>query len=299
MKRKSDSKDTRQNSKRQKQCAAPGCETRPNFGVARGRGTHCKTHATADMVDVKSKRCAAPGCETRSSYGHPGHEVQFCAQHRVNGCIKNPRRRCVVTACKNVAIFGISVARHCEVHHNADELNLVHFACERCGLPDLLHPDTRLCGDCGNTSYRHGRKERVVLHLFEREGVTGYVHDRAATTCGGERPDFRFDDATHVTVVEVDEFQHRTYECERVRMINLCQASWKPHVFIRYNPDSYTTNGRTYDPSDEHRHKKLLEVLRAARAFPPIDSAAAMLRVAHLFYDGHVPGPTSFKFIKQ
>ena len=193
-----------------------------------------------------------------------------------------------------MAIFGISVARHCEVHTNEDELNLVHFACMRCGLPDLLNPDTQLCSDCGNTSYRHGRKERVILHLFERAGVTGYVHDRAATTCGKERPDFRFDDPTHVTVVEVDEFQHAAYECERVRMINLCQASWKPHVFIRYNPDPFTTAGRVLDPPDEHRHRKLLEVLHLARTLPPINTPNLMLRVVHLFYDGHVRGPPMF-----
>lgn len=183
-------------------------------------------------------------------------------------------------------------ARHCEFHRNCEELNLVHRTCASCGLPDLLQPETRLCPDCDPRAlqvYRRGRKERVVLHVLEAAGVLGFVHDRAASECGGERPDFRFDDPTHVTVLEVDENQHRLYECERARMFNLCQASWKPHVFIRYNPDPFTRDGVWCDPSDSHRHKKLLEVVAACRGLPPIESAADLVRVTYLFYDHDGP----------
>ena len=248
------------------------------------------------MEDLVSLRCKA--CQTTASYGFPGHSPDFCARHKESGTIPHPRQRCKEDKCTNIALWGVTRARHCETHKIDGEMNLVHRTCVSCALPDLLQPDTGLCPDCdpaAMAAYRRGCKERMILHLFNREGVTGFVHDRPANGCGRERPDFRFDGPTHVTVVEVDEDQHRLYACERARMVNLCQASWKPHVFIRYNPDPYVTNGKTQDPGDSQRHKELLSVLATARALPPTEDRLDTLRTTRLFYDGHITGdPTIF-----
>jgi hypothetical protein len=253
------------------------------------------------MVNVKNKRCAE--CTTGAWYGLPGHPASHCARHHKEGMISHPKRRCVEEECRNLALWGVSVARHCETHRQAEELNLVHQRCASCGLPDLLAPDTQLCDTCDPNAlatYRRGRKENVIRRVFEEAGLH-FVHDRVvARGCGRERPDFRFDDPAHVTIVEVDENQHRLYSCERARMVNLCQASWKPHVFIRYNPDGFTTAGRARDCDDKYRHRKLLEVLAAARSLPPVEDPRHMLRVVHLFYDGFRRGdPPVFECVSM
>ncbi len=216
--------------------------------------------------------------------------------------ISKPKRRCVEMDCQNFALWGMNVARHCDIHRNPDELNLVHENCAACHLPGLLSLDTRLCDTCDpeTRAYYRGRKERVIKHVLQDAGLI-FVHDKVVDghkTCGGERPDFRFEDATHVTVVEVDENQHErnSQNCEVIRMMNLCYAQWLPHVFIRYNPDEFKTDGHIYDCDDKYRHAKLLEAVRMARALPIVEDPRDMLRVTYLFYDGYRRGtPTVFE----
>jgi hypothetical protein len=135
--------------------------------------------------------------------------------------------------------------------------------------------------------HKRGRKENVVKRLFEREGLS-FVHDTRVDDgdCLGTRPDFRFELADRVVVTEVDEYAHNygkyTPECETTRMKNMVHSTWLPHIFIRYNPDTYCTDGHTFDPSPRERHRVLLDTLH--RCFT-MDTSA--LRTVYLFYDGY------------
>ena len=50
----------------------------------------------------------------------------------------------------------------------------------------------------------------------------------------------------HVVIIEVDENRHSGYSCENIRTMEIFQdIGCRPCVFIRFNPDSYTTsNGK-------------------------------------------------------
>lgn len=58
---------------------------------------------------------------------------------------------------------------------------------------------------------------------------------------GRERPDFVWDCKTHMVILEVDEYQHssRNCECEQTRMANITSSFGMPCLWIRYNPDEY------------------------------------------------------------
>lgn len=59
--------------------------------------------------------------------------------------------------------------------------------------------------------------------------------------CSKRRPDVFIDRLTHTIVVECDENQHKNYECENKRTMELFQdLGRRPMVLIRFNPDSYT-----------------------------------------------------------
>ena len=62
-------------------CEFDGCTTKPSYGIAGGRPTHCKTHADAEMIDVISKRCVFDGCTTLSSFVGGGRH--YCIKHAV------------------------------------------------------------------------------------------------------------------------------------------------------------------------------------------------------------------------
>ena len=66
--------------------------------------------------------------------------------------------------------------------------------------------------------------------------------------CSLRRPDLLLDLGYQVLMIEVDENQHKTYDCscENKRMMELSQdVGDRPIVFIRFNPDEYEENGAT------------------------------------------------------
>ncbi|MBL4898435.1 MAG: hypothetical protein JKX76_02180 [Colwellia sp.] len=71
--------------------------------------------------------------------------------------------------------------------------------------------------------------------------------------------------STHVVILEVDENQHNTgsySDCDTRRMIKIAQnIGGPPVIFVRYNPDPYRRNGEKLNPTQNKRHKKLLETL--------------------------------------
>jgi len=58
--------------------------------------------------------------------------------------------------------------------------------------------------------------------------------------CSNRRPDVRIECLTHTVIVECDENQHKNYNCENKRMMELFQdLGDRPLVMIRFNPDKY------------------------------------------------------------
>ena len=63
--------------------------------------------------------------------------------------------------------------------------------------------------------------------------------------CSKKRPDLFLDYGSHVIIIEIDELQHKGYNCETVRVGNLWEdINWKPLVIIRFNPDTYINKNR-------------------------------------------------------
>jgi hypothetical protein len=60
--------------------------------------------------------------------------------------------------------------------------------------------------------------------------------------CSRRRPDIFADFGSHVVIVEVDEHQHDSYDCEchHRRIMEISKdVAHRPVVFIRFNPDAY------------------------------------------------------------
>ena len=127
----------------------------------------------------------------------------------------------------------------------------------------------------------------TVKKLLESATDLGtHIHDKpVGGECGKYRPDFLYDATTHYVVVEVDEDQHDRYdhECERVRMVNILEALGMRCVFVRYNPDAFRIDGKTFKVSEKKRHELLLKTIRECMK-PSFDSQTA--DVVYLYYDG-------------
>jgi hypothetical protein len=133
--------------------------------------------------------------------------------------------------------------------------------------------------------------------------------NRAVWTQTSRRfPDILIQARRRAAVVEVDEFQHRTYsvadEVARMQQIAAvlhAQGVEGPVLFLRFNPDAYTPprGGRAHriDERLAALRERLLLLLcqweregatAAAAALPP---APVLLQVEYLFYDGFQPPP--------
>ena len=58
--------------------------------------------------------------------------------------------------------------------------------------------------------------------------------------CSSRRPDVLIDCLTHSIIIECDENQHKNYECENKRLMQLfLDLGNRPLIMIRFNPDNY------------------------------------------------------------
>jgi hypothetical protein len=152
----------------------------------------------------------------------------------------------------------------------------------------MLNPESVKCDVCDPREYRRGRKERVIRGVLEDAGLTFTYNAPLGDGCV-LRPDFLFEWG----VVELDEYQHTsigyTPEGDVDRMKEIYRHLGKPTVFVRYNPDTYTTDGVVLDPSPRERHQVLIRVIRMC-----MEINIETLMVVYLYYDGF-SGEVEFK----
>jgi hypothetical protein len=76
------------------------------------------------------------------------------------------------------------------------------------------------------------QEEKFNYQLFTDQKIIG--------GCSRRRPDVAIDLFTHIIILECDEEQHKEYNCENKRIMELFQDfNNRPMVVLRFNPDSY------------------------------------------------------------
>ena len=124
------------------------------------------------------------------------------------------------------------------------------------------------------------RDEKIPMYTSRNKKING---------CSA-RPDFVYNLATHLVVLEVDEFQHsKTFNHHAVykpreefqRMHDLCSAAQKPVVMLRYNPDAFQVDGETRLIETADRVALLLERLEYYLKLPVSDN---FIMAEYLFY---------------
>lgn len=206
-----------------KKCHADGCEKLPSFNYFGEIYKYCVTHKLPDMIDVKNVKCHYKGCTKQPSYNHIGQNGgKYCTEHKlddmvdiVNGIIRGAL--CKTYLCNT--IVGKKYEGYC-------------FRCFMYTFPDK--PITR----------NYKTKEFSVVDYITKEFPEyAWITDKSIQGgCSKKRPDLLLDLGYHVVIVEIDENQHKSYECscDNKRIMELSQdVGHRPIVFIRFNPDDY------------------------------------------------------------
>jgi hypothetical protein len=93
-------------------------------------------------------------------------------------------------------------------------------------------------------NYKTKEKDVADRIMQTFSNFTWVADRRVQDGCSRRRPDLLLDMGSHIIIVEVDENKHANYDCscENKRMMELSQdLQHRPIVFIRFNPDEYTT----------------------------------------------------------
>ena len=274
-----------------KKCCELNCEISPNYNYKDLKEPlYCLKHKKLDMIDVRHKKCDEDECQKRAICGIPGNKPNKCITHMTNGQIRKPTRRCNTKKCNNIAVFGFNtIATHCDVHKEENQINLIEGHCSNCGLLTIL-TETKICELCGHFAEVKKRlleKQLRIKDLIQKENIEIFSYDSVIDkACNKKRPDIVIDCSTHFIVVEIDEFQHKRgqgYLCENIRMLDIAQALGLNTIFIRYNPDAYKTpKGRIGRESNNKREEKLINTIKIYQKAIPLN----FLNVIYLYYDG-------------
>jgi hypothetical protein len=224
-------------------------------------------------------------------------------KHAGPGRWEKTRPDCTYPDCTQNAYYADLEGQYpvwCEVHAEPDSVDVVNKPCAGingrpgCGVSCIPTPRDIVCESCRPTNDR-GRRELEVLAYMKADGLVWVSHDkRIPGGCTKHRPDFVFERPGFSVILEVDEDQHRqhTDACELKRMVEIFQAyEGTPLIFVRYNPDKYTTDGKKY-PSSKARLVYLVTYLKGLLACPMPEVETNIL-VSYLYYDGYAGKPVT------
>ena len=289
--------------KNSRKCKKHNCNKFASFNSeGENNPLYCKYHKIIGMIDICSRICDENKCKIQAHFGYVGESPTKCVAHKCENMIYDPRRRCKQTSCNYFASYGLkpNCQEYCPDHAPEKYICLTNRKCKNAGKDpicleiDILN-DKGLCRECDPSDYfkfRKKAKEELVKQWLDCSEHNDYItYDKSHpefSECFGKkyRPDFLFDCATHYVILEVDENQHKSkpYECDLKRMCDIAQSLGMHTIFIRYNPNSYRTNGIKYEPSDTKRKDYLMRVINYCKKEIPIEDTC-YLRTTKLYFD--------------
>jgi hypothetical protein len=202
-------------------CLDPDCKKQPSYNVEGATtGLYCNAHKKAGMVDVISKTCLDPDCKKQPIYNVEGATTGlYCKAHKKTGMVNVKSKTCHSEWCTTLVTEKYDgYCLHCYMH---------------------LFPTKPVARN-------YKTKEFAVVEFVKHQFVDfDWVCDRqVADGCSRRRPDLLLDLGDQVLIVEIDENQHTGYDCscENKRLMELSRdVGHRAVVFIRFNPDAYTT----------------------------------------------------------
>ncbi len=241
--------------KKQRSCSAHGKEkckscNKANLCIHGKESRRCKEGCGGQYICVHGKeknRCIEGDCKGISMCTH-GKEYRKCKEGcgGQDYCIHNKEKRyCKDKKCNG----GTAYCKHSIDKRYCTKCN-PKCSCINCNLfvVDKRSKNYPLCETCFSWKYpsetnKFKIKERYISDYLKKEfsDVTNIILDKKVEGgCSLKRPDILIDCFLYSIIIECDENQHKSYECENKRNMLLFQDLGNRHlIIIRFNPDSY------------------------------------------------------------
>ena len=243
--------------KTRKKCIIENCEGLPTYNIIGKKGSHCINHKLDGMINVISKKCIFENCKTMPSYNIPGNKPLFCFKHKLNEMIDVAHKLCTFENCKKIACYNYEkekIALFCNEHKLGDMIDINSKRCksEWCNTTVTKKYDgycmfcfINLFPDKPVTRNYKTKEFAVVEYVKNNFADMNWIADKKVYDgCSKRRPDLFLDLGYQIIIIEIDENQHIDYDCscENKRLMEISKdVNHRPIIFIRFNPDEYTS----------------------------------------------------------
>jgi hypothetical protein len=266
-----------------KKCIEINCKVSSRFNYENEKEPlYCFTHKKKDMINIIDKKCVYDNCKTIPCFNYENTtKALYCKKHKEEGMIDIKNKTCN--------------SEWCETHTNSNKQ--YEGYCAYCYTN--LFPDRPL-------SCNYKTKEScVVKTVIEKFPNFSWTSDKIIDGgCSKRRPDLRCDFGSHIIIIEIDENQHRDYDCscENKRLMEISQdVGHRSIVFIRFNPDDYINKNNekvqtcwrlnklgVMSITQKHKNnwENRLNVLINRIQYWVDNQSDKMIEVEQLYYDG-------------
>jgi hypothetical protein len=243
-----------------KHCIYDNCINRANYNYFGKSILYCIEHKLENMINVSSSKCKFNACTKYPNFNFSNQKNGlYCYSHKLENMIDVCNPRCLFDSCKKIPSFNYEnnkTAIYCNTHKLESMINVKIIKCK-----------THLCDTKANKNYE-GFCLRCYIHTYpdkptmrnyktKEQNVVDFInnsfHNLTIQTdkiiqdgCSKKRPDIQIDLGYQIIIIEIDENQHKTYDCscENKRLMEISQDyKHRPIIFIRFNPDDYINNG--------------------------------------------------------
>jgi hypothetical protein len=246
-----------------KRCIYENCDKLPAFNnYGETTADYCFTHKLENMVNVKSKRCIHENCDKIPNFNNFGETTaEYCFTHKLKNMVNVKAKRCIYKNCNkqpNFNFLGKTVAEYCFTHKLENMIDIHHKTClhDWCNTRVNNKNYDGYCLRCFIYTFpdkpvsRNYKTKEFTVADFIKEQFPTYTWRADKTVldgCSRRRPDLLLDLGECIIIIEVDENQHTDYDCscENRRIMEISKdAGHRAIVFIRFNPDEYTSKGK-------------------------------------------------------
>ena len=302
-------------------CIYPGCKTRPSYNLeGECKRLYCLEHKLEGMIKISYKTCKYINCKIQPIYNYEGEKGgEYCSGHKLEGMIDVVNKKCIHSECRiqpNYNYENEEKALYCAKHKLDGMINITGKSCKIPSCETIIGNRLKYEGYCLRcfiymfpdkpTTLNYKTKERTIVDFVKSSySELSWIDDKVIRDgCSKRRPDLILDLGYQIIIIEIDEDQHKDYECscENKRIMEMSQdVGHRPIIFLRFNPDGYKIedklipscwhlDGKGFCVVKKNKQKEWNERLSSLKSqidywINPENKTDKTLEIIQLFYD--------------
>ena len=257
-------------------CINPECNNRPSYNyMNETKRLYCNDHKLDGMINVKSNKCNSPDCNKIPSYNYMNEKMGlYCNEHKLDGMIDVKHKKCISIVCNKRSscnYINESQPLYCNDHKLDDMVNVTNKKCLEpgCNKQARYKHLKGLCSTCFHINYpeilydrNNKTKERLIVnHIVKQFPDFKFILEKRIGP-KNHRPDMLLELDDRAIIIEIDEYQHKGYNTDELRLDIIQKAINKKVICIRFNPDSFIKDNIWTSSCFKLNDNKIFEIIK-------------------------------------